>query len=102
MTFVDAYPQASILRGVTIPDVGGDTVLANTATAYDDLPPPLKALKALTPLTPLTPLTCALKAPGSMSPGVCRASMLSTRSVDGCMLRRRRFAIAEPRGDRET
>lgn len=96
MTFVDAYPQASILRGVTIPDVGGDTVLANTATAYVDLPPPLKALKAL------TPLTCALEAHGSMSPGVCRASMLSTRSVDGCMLRRRRFAIAEPRGDRET
>ncbi|MFM0674545.1 TauD/TfdA dioxygenase family protein [Paraburkholderia sediminicola] len=44
VTFVDAYPQASILRGVTIPDVGGDTVWANTATAYDDLPPPLKAL----------------------------------------------------------
>ena len=44
VTFVDAYPQASILRGVTIPEVGGDTVWANTATAYDDLPPPLKAL----------------------------------------------------------
>ncbi|WDD92330.1 TauD/TfdA family dioxygenase [Burkholderia sp. FERM BP-3421] len=44
VTFVDAYPQASILRGVTIPEVGGDTVWANTASAYDDLPPPLKAL----------------------------------------------------------
>lgn len=44
VTFVEAYPQASILRGVTIPEVGGDTVWANTATAYDDLPPPLKAL----------------------------------------------------------
>lgn len=44
VTFVDAYPQASILRGVTIPAVGGDTVWANTATAYDDLPPPLQAL----------------------------------------------------------
>ncbi|ACD16609.1 TauD/TfdA dioxygenase family protein [Paraburkholderia phytofirmans] len=44
VTFVDAYPQASILRGVTIPAVGGDTVWANTATAYEDLPPPLKAL----------------------------------------------------------
>ncbi len=44
VTFVDAYPQASILRGVTIPEVGGDTVWANTATAYDDLPPALKVL----------------------------------------------------------
>ncbi|MFL9875746.1 TauD/TfdA dioxygenase family protein [Paraburkholderia megapolitana] len=44
VTFVDAYPQASILRGVTIPEVGGDTVWANTATAYLDLPPPLQAL----------------------------------------------------------
>ncbi|WP_144114064.1 TauD/TfdA dioxygenase family protein [Paraburkholderia sp. BCC1886] len=44
VTFVAAYPQASILRGVTIPEVGGDTVWANTATAYQDLPPPLKAL----------------------------------------------------------
>lgn len=44
VTFVDDYPQASILRGVTIPDVGGDTVWANTATAYQDLPPALQAL----------------------------------------------------------
>lgn len=44
VTFVDAYPKASILRGVTIPEVGGDTVWANTAAAYDDLPPPLRAL----------------------------------------------------------
>ncbi|AOJ83894.1 taurine dioxygenase [Burkholderia savannae] len=44
VTFVDAYPQASILRGVTIPEVGGDTVWANTAAAYDDLPAPLKTL----------------------------------------------------------
>jgi alpha-ketoglutarate-dependent sulfate ester dioxygenase len=44
VTFVDAYPWASILRGVTIPEVGGDTVWANTATAYDDLPPGLKVL----------------------------------------------------------
>jgi alpha-ketoglutarate-dependent sulfate ester dioxygenase len=44
VTFVDAYPKASILRSVVAPEVGGDTVWANTATAYDDLPPPLKAL----------------------------------------------------------
>lgn len=44
VTFVDAYPKASILRAVTIPEAGGDTVWANTATAYDDLSPELKAL----------------------------------------------------------
>lgn len=44
VTFVDAYPKASILRAVTIPEYGGDTVWANTAAAYDDLSPELKTL----------------------------------------------------------
>lgn len=44
VTFVDAYPKASILRSVLAPEAGGDTVWANTATAYDDLPAELKAL----------------------------------------------------------
>ncbi len=44
VTFVPAYPSASILRAVTVPDHGGDTVWANTATAYLDLPAPLRAL----------------------------------------------------------
>ncbi|MEN3953309.1 TauD/TfdA family dioxygenase [Iodidimonas sp. SYSU 1G8] len=44
VTFVDAYPFASILRGVKIPASGGDTVWANTASAYTDLPEPLRAL----------------------------------------------------------
>jgi taurine dioxygenase len=43
VTFVAAYPKISILRGVEIPEVGGDTVWANTATAYQNLPAPLKA-----------------------------------------------------------
>ena len=43
VTFVDAYPKISVLRGVTIPDVGGDTVWSNTVAAYDRLPPALKA-----------------------------------------------------------
>jgi len=43
VTFVDAYPKISLLRGVTIPDVGGDTVWSNTVAAYDSLPPALKA-----------------------------------------------------------
>ncbi|KTT66014.1 taurine dioxygenase [Pseudomonas oryzihabitans] len=44
VTFVVDYPKISILRGVVIPDRGGDTVWANTAAAYADLPGPLKAL----------------------------------------------------------
>ncbi|WP_296254393.1 MULTISPECIES: TauD/TfdA dioxygenase family protein [unclassified Pseudomonas] len=44
VTFVANYPKISILRGVVIPPYGGDTVWANTATAYADLPTPLKVL----------------------------------------------------------
>ncbi len=44
VTFVEAYPKASILRNVVAPESGGDTVWANTASAYDDLTPELKAL----------------------------------------------------------
>lgn len=44
VTFIPAYPKASILRAITIPPYGGSTLWANTATAYDDLPPPLQQL----------------------------------------------------------
>jgi alpha-ketoglutarate-dependent sulfate ester dioxygenase len=44
VTFVPEVPKYSILRGVTIPKVGGDTVWANTHTAYEDLPVGLKNL----------------------------------------------------------
>jgi taurine dioxygenase len=44
VTFQAAYPRASILRAVKIPDHGGDTVWANTAAAYQDLPEPLRLL----------------------------------------------------------
>ncbi|MEH7082445.1 TauD/TfdA family dioxygenase [Neobacillus drentensis] len=44
VTFVPEVPKYSILRGVTIPEVGGDTVWANTNTAYEDLPDGLKKL----------------------------------------------------------
>lgn len=44
VTFAPAYPEASILRAIEVPEAGGDTLWANTATAYDDLPAPLKAL----------------------------------------------------------
>ncbi|MNF45344.1 putative dioxygenase [compost metagenome] len=44
VTFVDAYPKASILRSVLAPASGGDTVWANTASAYQDLPLELREL----------------------------------------------------------
>jgi alpha-ketoglutarate-dependent taurine dioxygenase len=44
VTFVDRIPAFSILRGVSIPAYGGNTVWANTVAAYDALPDPLKAL----------------------------------------------------------
>ncbi|HKX80129.1 MAG TPA: TauD/TfdA family dioxygenase [Novosphingobium sp.] len=44
ITFLPAFPAASILRAMVIPPVGGDTLWTNTATAYDDLPSSLRAM----------------------------------------------------------
>jgi alpha-ketoglutarate-dependent taurine dioxygenase len=44
VTFVDAYPRASILRALVVPTSGGDTTWANTAAAYQDLSPELREL----------------------------------------------------------
>lgn len=44
MTFMDAYPMASVLFGEVIPEYGGNTMWANTAAAYQNLPEGLKAL----------------------------------------------------------
>ncbi|MFE3993499.1 TauD/TfdA dioxygenase family protein [Streptomyces goshikiensis] len=44
VTFVPAYPAFSVLRAVTIPPYGGNTLWANTATAYARLPEPLRVL----------------------------------------------------------
>lgn len=44
VTFAANYPAASILRAVTLPSYGGSTLWANTATAYAELPEPLKFL----------------------------------------------------------
>jgi taurine dioxygenase len=44
VTFIDAYPKISLLRGIVIPPFGGDTVWANTITAYNGLPSALKKL----------------------------------------------------------
>jgi taurine dioxygenase len=44
VTFVEAYPLASILRAVVVPEAGGDTVWSNTEAAYENLPEPVREL----------------------------------------------------------
>jgi alpha-ketoglutarate-dependent taurine dioxygenase len=44
VTFVDRPPLGSVLRALTIPPVGGDTLWANSVTAYEDLPGALRNL----------------------------------------------------------
>ncbi len=44
VTFVDRPPLGSILRALVIPPSGGDTIWANSVTAYQDLPPILRNL----------------------------------------------------------
>ena len=43
-TYLQAPPEASVLRQVVRPKVGGDTLWANTAAAYTALPDSLRAL----------------------------------------------------------
>jgi alpha-ketoglutarate-dependent taurine dioxygenase len=42
VTFADRPPTFSVLRAVTIPRYGGDTIWANTVAAYQDLPDSLQ------------------------------------------------------------
>jgi len=44
VTFVLNPPQASTLRSITVPPYGGETLIANSAAAYRDLPEPLRRL----------------------------------------------------------
>lgn len=44
VTFVRTPPKASTLRGIVVPPYGGNTLIANGAAAYQDLPEPLRAL----------------------------------------------------------
>lgn len=44
ITFQLAYPGATVLQGVTVPDCGGDTLFANSVAAYEELPDELKRL----------------------------------------------------------
>ncbi|MEV0900868.1 TauD/TfdA family dioxygenase [Actinoplanes sp. NPDC049802] len=44
VTFVVAPPKATTLRSLVIPEYGGDTLFANTAAAYTDLPEHLRLL----------------------------------------------------------
>ncbi|OUL32929.1 TauD/TfdA family dioxygenase [Nostoc sp. 106C] len=44
VTFVDRPPLGSVLRTLVIPPAGGDTIWANSVTAYQDLPEYLRSL----------------------------------------------------------
>ncbi|MEU2284618.1 TauD/TfdA family dioxygenase [Streptomyces sp. NPDC013178] len=44
VTFVLNPPQASTLRSITLPPYGGETLIANAAAAYRQLPEPLRRL----------------------------------------------------------
>ncbi len=44
VTFVEHPPTFSVLRAVVLPEVGGDTLWANTVSAYQDLPADLRKL----------------------------------------------------------
>jgi taurine dioxygenase len=44
VTFVDRIPKASLLRAISLPEYGGTTTWANTETAYELLPEPLRVL----------------------------------------------------------
>jgi alpha-ketoglutarate-dependent taurine dioxygenase len=44
VTFIDRPPMYSILRAMVLPEVGGDTLWANTVAGYADLPDDLRQL----------------------------------------------------------
>lgn len=44
VTFCDRPPAFTFLHGIVMPDVGGDTIWANTVAAYETLPDELRAL----------------------------------------------------------
>jgi alpha-ketoglutarate-dependent sulfate ester dioxygenase len=44
VTFVDQPPAFTLLHAIVIPPVGGDTIWANTVTAYESLPDELRDL----------------------------------------------------------
>ncbi len=44
VTFVVSPPKISTLRGIVVPPYGGNTLIANSAGAYQDLPTELRAL----------------------------------------------------------
>jgi alpha-ketoglutarate-dependent sulfate ester dioxygenase len=44
VTFVQVPPALSILHAIVIPEIGGDTLWANTVAAYEDLRPSIRAM----------------------------------------------------------
>ncbi|MCW2736454.1 TauD/TfdA family dioxygenase [Nocardioides sp.] len=95
VTFVDRVPAFSVLRGVTVPPYGGNTVWANTVDAYDRLPTPSRrSSRTCGPCTPTPTTTPTGTGPSttttrSRSPGA-RSSWASTPWSPAPRLRRHR------------
>ena len=87
-TWREAPPMGSVLRCVACPEVGGDTIWANMAKAYEDLSPAMKAqIEACVRATRSRPAS----APRCRSSGVMRSRRSSpTPSTPWCAPTRRR------------
>ena len=69
VTFVDAYPLASILRAIELPPKGGDTVWANTAASIADGQTLLPRIFIMSSNRPIVPHSIAFQArPVRVSP----------------------------------
>ena len=97
VTFVDRPPAFTLLHAVVIPPIGGDTIWANTVSAYQSLPAELRDLAgrcgSCTPTTSTTPAP-STGASGSTRPPrrpMRSSSPPSTRpSIRWCGCTRRR------------
>ena len=83
VTFLDQPVSFTCLRSVVIPEVGGDTVWANTVNAYDDaLARVARARRhACASFTPTRPATCASTVADRIRRGSRAASSSCRRST---------------------
>lgn len=78
LTFVDAYPKMTALRALTIPEMGGDTLWANTAAAYEALPDNLKSFVDTLWATHSNAFDAPPPSAGAAAAGGQRAAFMST------------------------
>ena len=83
VTFLDQPVSFTCLRGVVIPEVGGDTMWANTVNAYATLTPELRGVgrQFAGRFTPTRPATCASTVAARILRGSRAASSSCRRST---------------------